>query len=65
MGIHYREDKTGVGMWNFMKNFWKNSKACSWVEPSEGALGEGLDILFYRNRIGVGIEPMDIKIKAA
>jgi len=30
---------------------------CHWVEPSEGAQGEGKAILFYRNRNGLGVEP--------
>ncbi|CAG8975404.1 hypothetical protein HYALB_00012332 [Hymenoscyphus albidus] len=63
MGIHYREDQTGKGMWNFLRNFWRNSKACSWVEPSEGARGGGKDILFYSNRIGVGVKPVEMKLE--
>lgn len=54
MGFHYKEDKTSSGLWNFMVNLWKNTKSCSWVEPSASAVAEGRDILFYRNRIGVG-----------
>lgn len=61
MGVHYKEDKSGRGMWNFMVNYWGNAKACSWVEASEGSVGEGRDVLFYRNRIGVGVAPAGMK----
>lgn len=50
-------------MWNFMVNYWENSKQCSWVELTEGAVGVGRDVLFYRNRIGVGIRPIELKAK--
>lgn len=62
MGIHYRKDQTGQGMWNFMVNFWKNAMSCTWVEPSEGAVGEGKDVLFFRNRIDVGVRPAKIEL---
>ncbi|KAF8850300.1 oleate delta-12 desaturase [Acephala macrosclerotiorum] len=63
MGIHYREDHSGKGMWNFMRNYWMSATSCSWVEPSEGAAGEGKDILFFRNRIGRGVKPAEMKAK--
>ena len=28
-----------------------------WVECSEGAKGEGRDVLFFRNRNGLGVPP--------
>ncbi len=31
------------------------------MEPSKGAVGEGKDVLFFRNRIGVGVPPTDIR----
>lgn len=49
-------------MWNFMMNLWKNAKSCAWVEASEGAKGEGKDVLFFRNRINVGVKPAKMKV---
>jgi omega-6 fatty acid desaturase (delta-12 desaturase) len=63
MGVHYKFDHSGRGIWNFIVNYWKNSTSCTWVEPSEGAVGEGKDILFFRNRIRVGVPPAVIKAK--
>lgn len=63
MGVHYKFDHSGRGIWNFMVNYWKTSTSCTWVEPSEGAVGEGKDILFFRNRIRVGVPPAVIKAK--
>jgi omega-6 fatty acid desaturase (delta-12 desaturase) len=65
MGIHYKKDMTGKGMWNFMVNFWKNAQSCTWVEASEGAVGEGKNVLFFRNRIGVGIKPAKIGVEGS
>lgn len=28
---------------------------CHWVEPSEGARGEGKGVFFFRNRNGLGV----------
>ena len=49
-------------MWNFMVNYWRSATTCSWVEPSEGAVGEGKDVLFFRNRIGRGVKPAEMKV---
>ena len=57
MGIHYKHDKTGTGMLNFLRNYWKNWMSCNWVEPSEGSIGDGQHVLFYRNNINVGVRP--------
>jgi omega-6 fatty acid desaturase (delta-12 desaturase) len=62
MGVHYKADKSGTGMWNFMCNFWENARSCKWVEPSEGAVGEGKEVLFFRNGEGLGVvRPMDLR----
>lgn len=46
-----------------MVNFWKNAQSYTWVEPSECAVGQGKDVLFFRNRIGVGIKPAQTKVE--
>ena len=33
---------------------------CHWVEPSEGAQGEGKGVFFFRNRNGLGTAPEKI-----
>jgi len=64
MGVHYRTSAAeGQGMWHFMKVYWRNGRTCQWVEPSEGAKGEGKDVLFFRNRMGVGVPPAVINVK--
>jgi omega-6 fatty acid desaturase (delta-12 desaturase) len=57
MGRHYRAD-TKEGPIGFIKAMWKSARWCQWVEPSEGAVGPGKSILFFRNRNGLGIKPM-------
>ena len=59
MGKHYRSD-TKDGSLGFIKALWKSIRHCNWVEPNEGATGEGAGILFYRNRNGLGPKPMVI-----
>lgn len=56
MGQHYRSDTEG-GPVGFMKAMWRSIRWCQWVEPSEGATGAGKNILFYRNRNGLGTKP--------
>ena len=56
MGKHYRSD-TKHGSVGFLKSLWRSVRMCHWVEPSEGAQGEGKAILFYRNRNGLGVTP--------
>ncbi|KAI9727102.1 MAG: Oleate hydroxylase fah12 [Chrysothrix sp. TS-e1954] len=57
MGRHYRAE-TKDGPLGFIKSLWKSSRWCQWVERSEGAEGVGRDIVFYRNRNGLGVKPL-------
>ena len=59
MGRHYRSDVEG-GPIGFLKGMWKTARWCQWVEPSEGAQGEGKGVLFYRNRNGNGVRPLKL-----
>ncbi|OCK80358.1 delta(12) fatty acid desaturas-like protein [Lepidopterella palustris CBS 459.81] len=59
MGKHYRADTKG-GSLGFITALWKVSRWCQWVEPSEGANGEGKGVLFFRNRNRLGVPPMKI-----
>lgn len=56
MGGHYRSD-TRDGPIGFLKALWTSARWCQWVEPSEGAKGEGKGVLFFRNRNGLGTKP--------
>lgn len=56
MGRHYRADTEG-GAFGFIQRLWQSSRRCQWVEPSEGAQGEGKGVMFYRNRNGLGVKP--------
>jgi omega-6 fatty acid desaturase (delta-12 desaturase) len=56
MGRHYRSDTTD-GPIGFLKAMWKSARWCQWVEPSEGAQGEGKGVLFFRNANGLGTKP--------
>ena len=49
MGKHYRSNVEG-GSLGFLKSLWSSARWCQWVEPSEGAVGEGKGVLFFRNR---------------
>jgi omega-6 fatty acid desaturase (delta-12 desaturase) len=60
MGIHYRSNVEG-GAFGFVKSLWTSARWCQWVEPSEGAIGEGKNIYFFRNRNGLGTKPLKIK----
>lgn len=60
MGRHYRADVEG-GSLGFLKSMWKSARMCQWVEPSEGAQGEGKGVLFFRNRNGLGTPPVVLK----
>lgn len=62
MGHHYRSDTEG-GPLGFVINLWKSTRWCQWVEPSEGAEGLGKDVVFYRNRNGLGVRPMKVEKK--
>ncbi|KAF3055721.1 Delta(12) fatty acid desaturase [Daldinia childiae] len=57
MGRHYRSDTRG-GSLGFIKAMWRSARMCQWVEPSEGAKGEGKGVLFFRNSNGLGTKPM-------
>lgn len=63
MGTHYRSDVKG-GPLGFLKSMWKSARWCQWVEPSEGAQGEGKGVLFFRNRNGNGVPPMKLPTPA-
>ncbi|KAI1110536.1 fatty acid desaturase-domain-containing protein [Nemania sp. NC0429] len=57
MGRHYRAD-TREGSIGFIKAMWRSARMCHWVEPSEGAEGEGKGVLFFRNSNGLGTRPL-------
>ncbi|KAK5659212.1 hypothetical protein OQA88_1303 [Cercophora sp. LCS_1] len=57
MGQHYRAD-TKDGPIGFIKAMWKSARWCQWIEPSEGAVGAGKGVLFFRNRNGLGVKPL-------
>ncbi|TQS36199.1 hypothetical protein Golomagni_03357 [Golovinomyces magnicellulatus] len=60
MGRHYRSNVEG-GALGFLKSLWTTARWCQWVEPSEGAVGEGKGIYFFRNHNGLGQKPMMMK----
>ncbi|EEH39386.1 omega-6 fatty acid desaturase [Paracoccidioides lutzii Pb01] len=60
MGKHYRSDTEG-GSIGFIKSLWKSARTCQWVEPCEGAQGEGKHVYFFRNRNNIGIKPSVMK----
>ncbi|KAI0871989.1 fatty acid desaturase-domain-containing protein [Hypoxylon argillaceum] len=57
MGRHYRADTKG-GSLGFIRAMWRSARMCHWVEPSEGAQGEGKGVLFFRNTNGLGTKPL-------
>ncbi|KAI9053378.1 hypothetical protein LZ554_002337 [Drepanopeziza brunnea f. sp. 'monogermtubi'] len=60
MGKHYRADVRG-GSLGFLKSLWSSARWCQWVEPSEGAVGEGKGVFFFRNRNGLGTAPLKMQ----
>lgn len=60
MGGHYRSAPK-ESLLGFFKRLYTNFTICQWVEPSIGAVGEGKDVLFYRNRRGIGVPPIDMR----
>ncbi|KAI1491627.1 fatty acid desaturase [Biscogniauxia mediterranea] len=60
MGRHYRSDTKG-GSIGFLRAMWRSARMCQWVEPSEGAKGEGKGVLFFRNSNGLGTKPMKME----
>ncbi|CAN8099853.1 unnamed protein product [Discula destructiva] len=57
MGRHYRSDTAG-GPIGFIKAMYKSARMCQWVEPSAEAEGPGKKVLFFRNRNGLGTDPV-------
>ncbi|ORY18019.1 fatty acid desaturase-domain-containing protein [Clohesyomyces aquaticus] len=64
MGKHYRADVKD-GPVGFLRALWRSARMCQWVEPSEGAEGEGKGVLFFRNRNGLGVPPQKISAPVA
>ena len=62
MGKHYKSAKV-AGLYGFFQNIYQNVRTCEWVEQSEGAEGEGKDIVFFRNRNGYGPKPLTFKVE--
>lgn len=63
MGQHYRSNTDG-GSVGFIKSMWDITRWCQWVEPNEGANGENEKVLFFRNRNGLGVPPMNLSASA-
>ncbi|KAI4869190.1 Delta(12) fatty acid desaturase [Hypoxylon rubiginosum] len=59
MGRHYRSDTKG-GSIGFITAMWRSARMCQWVEPNEGAKGEGKGVLFFRNTNGLGMKPAKV-----
>jgi omega-6 fatty acid desaturase (delta-12 desaturase) len=59
MGGHYRADVEG-GAIGFLQSLYTVARWCQWVEPSEGAVGDGKGVLFFRNRNNLGTPPAKI-----
>ncbi|KAK2771051.1 Oleate hydroxylase fah12 [Emmonsiellopsis sp. PD_33] len=62
MGKHYRADTEG-GSLGFIRSLWRSARTCQWVEPCEGAQGEGQHVYFFRNRNNIGIKPSAVVSK--
>ena len=60
MGKHYRAN-TKDGSIGFLKSLWTSARWCQWVEPSEGAIGEGRSVYFFRNHNNLGTPPLKLK----
>jgi omega-6 fatty acid desaturase (delta-12 desaturase) len=60
MGRHYRSN-TKDGSIGFLRSLWHSARWCQWVEPSEGAIGEGKGVYFFRNRNNLGTPPLKLK----
>ncbi|EWC43405.1 hypothetical protein DRE_07652 [Drechslerella stenobrocha 248] len=56
MGEHYRSNTEG-GMWGFLAAMWHSARWCHFVEESKDAKGSG--VLFFRNRNGLGVPPLE------
>jgi omega-6 fatty acid desaturase (delta-12 desaturase) len=64
MGQHYRAN-TENGSLGFLQSMWTSVRMCHWVEPSEGAQGEGKGVFFFRNRNGLGVPPQKLAAPVA
>ncbi|KAG9906847.1 hypothetical protein KCV02_g7335, partial [Aureobasidium melanogenum] len=64
MGQHYRSDVRD-GPIGFLKAMYNSARWCQWVEPSEGAQGEGKGVLFFRNHNGLGVPPTKLSAPGA
>lgn len=60
LGSHYRSNTAG-GSVGFVKSLWTVARMCRWVEPAAEATGISAEVLFYRNRNGLGPRPKDIR----
>ena len=60
MGQHYRSN-TEDGSFGFLKALWSSARWCQWVEESQGAKGLGKDVVFYRNRNKLGVQPLKME----
>jgi omega-6 fatty acid desaturase / acyl-lipid omega-6 desaturase (Delta-12 desaturase) len=60
MGRHYRSD-TKEGSVGFLKSLWVSARWCQWIEPCEGAVGEGKGVYFFVNHNKLGRPPMKLK----
>jgi len=56
MGSHYRSDTRG-GSLGFIASMWSSARWCQWVEPNQDAQGQNAQVLFFRNRNGLGVPP--------
>ncbi|KAH8658028.1 oleate delta-12 desaturase [Xylariales sp. PMI_506] len=63
MGKHYRSDTSG-GSLGFITSLWKNTRRCQWVEPAEEAKGISANVLFFRNRNGIGQKTTEDRIES-
>lgn len=59
MGQHYRSNTEG-GSLGFLKALYDSARWCQWVEPMEGAKGENANVLWFRNRNGLGVAPANL-----
>ncbi|EMC96253.1 hypothetical protein BAUCODRAFT_24063 [Baudoinia panamericana UAMH 10762] len=62
MGQHYRSDTRG-GSLGFIRAMWNSARWCQWVEPMENAKGENAQVLFFRNRNGLGLAPAKLSAR--
>jgi len=56
MGSHYRSDTRG-GSLGFIASLWSSARWCQWVEPNANTSGQDAQVMFFRNRNGLGVPP--------